>query len=142
MTRIEYADQLIALDANGRITEKGSPAAFGHLGDSLGQPDAKDAKETKRSMTSPNFQQDADPENKEPPKDRQVGDFTVWKYYFQSLGVSSFLLFMSFVAVNSGCQVAECTCPIANNPANVQISGWSCGPTAAIATRAAGRATG
>lgn len=55
---------------------------------------------------------------------RQVGDFTVYKYYFQSFGWLSATIFIASVVANSALATLQCTC---NHPACYQLidSDWS-----------------
>jgi ATP-binding cassette subfamily C (CFTR/MRP) protein 1 len=106
--RLRYADHIIAIDSKGNIAEQGS---FQLLNDTSGYVQSFSAKlrpeestQTRETVTAtkstPIISVDAeeiDPRVED--LNRQTGDFAVYKYYFSSVGLFSFLLFVSYVVL-------------------------------------------
>lgn len=111
-SRLDVADKIIVMDAHGRIAKQGPPEAV---------PEAAITPAESTDMTiadSPKTAEDDDSDT-ESKTERQVGDFSVYKFYFRSLGVVNFCTFALIVCVETGAGTAH----------SAWISLWSSSPT-------------
>lgn len=86
--RLEVADKVIVMDSQGHIVKQGPPDVVSAEASTKGEIQMTLA-ETKNNEPKP------EEENEQ--KDRQVGDVSVYKFYFRSLGAVRFATFAFFV---------------------------------------------
>mgnify|MGYP005988624523 CR=1 FL=1 len=112
---MNVADQVIVLDAQGHIVSQGPPTAV--------PDDVVQLLSTGQQQTSQKDEQispaAADAFTSKAAQARQIGDFSVYKYYFQSFGWLSATIFIGSVVFNSGFATLQCTC----TPACCQLIG-------------------
>lgn len=109
---VNVADQVIVLDAQGHVVSQGPPTA---VPDDVVQSLSTVEQQTSRNDTYVSSAA-ADAFTSKAAQARQVGDFTVYKYYFQSFGWLSATVFIASVIFNGVFSTLQCTCiPLAVN---------------------------
>ena len=105
--RLSYADHIIALDTGGRITEQGTFERLMHNGGYVRKLAANhkseedvvvDEQTPDLTSISKNASVDGSKEQASKELSRQVGDITVYKYYFASMGWFSTVFFLILIS--------------------------------------------
>lgn len=110
MSQGNIADHVVLLDDQGSISKQGAPDGLSVLDDFITSAPEQDASASASpgAVSDPAPVQQADDELGQ---QRQVGDMSIYKYYFSSLGWTGLSIFLGSVSLNAAFASLKCKTP-------------------------------